>query len=70
MKVANVIKTNRLLPCPFCGKAAELTDYYGSDYQVWCPYCYITPIGVFSKTIQGAIDKWNTRNGILLEVKE
>ena len=70
MKVANVIKTNRLLPCPFCGKAAELTDYDGSNYQVWCPHCRIVHFGIFSETIQGAIDKWNTRNGSLEEVKE
>lgn len=55
-----------LLPCPFCGKAAEVTDFGADEIGDWwlagCSDCGIwLPAGGESPTREQAIEAWNTR---------
>lgn len=52
---------DELLPCPFCGKEANVSECQGRDdrFYVWCDGCCCT---VMYRSRQAAIDAWNTRS--------
>lgn len=65
--------TEKLLPCPFCGGIAEITDHR-TMWSVACVDCYATVIGerapepdgtekdeYWEQIEQTAIIKWNHR---------
>ncbi len=56
--------TPKLLPCPFCGNAPRLTDYYGNynkppEHVVHCDHCDLSLDGMPSPA--KAIALWNRR---------
>ena len=58
---------NKLLPCPFCGGEAHLTEFIGLDkkmnYYVECGsvVCGVYPETTLFDTQEEAIEQWNTR---------
>jgi hypothetical protein len=61
---------NKLLPCPFCGKAAEVEEYEGAGHYVYCGNaedrtetgCPFQPEAKkFYDTKEEAIAAWNSR---------
>ena len=75
-KYANARKGN-LLPCPFCGelKDLEIKHTHTPHWWVECNHCGAEVSAQFYvegrtrknniKSIKGAIEMWNTRNGIV-----
>lgn len=57
------MEEEKLLPCPFCGNAAEVMPQ-GKNYRVFCVYafCNIQPHLLLEwETKDSAIKAWNTR---------
>ena len=52
--------SDELLPCPFCGAEANVSECQGRDdrFYIWCDGCCCT---VMYKSKQDAINAWNTR---------
>ena len=49
-----------MLPCPFCGGAAELRHGAGWDYTVRCAVCH-AQTRKYHENPGGAIAAWNRR---------
>lgn len=69
MSETKTVRTTKIkmLPCPFCGAAAEIEKWHGGDTghkrMVSCPneYCHVAPM-VTGEREAVAIDRWNTRS--------
>lgn len=52
-----------LIPCPFCGGKAEVTEYNGGFAAVGCSNgrCYMHPHAFGFPSVDDAVEKWNRR---------
>lgn len=58
------MKDKKLLPCPFCGSEAEITELktIEGSFYVQCPHCGIEQ--GYSSSYEDAVEEWNKREGV------
>lgn len=58
------MKDKNLLPCPFCGSEAEITELktIEGSFYVQCPKCGIEQ--GYSSSYEEAVEEWNKREGV------